>query len=70
MPPSPSNLSYLPSVGGLEGIRVKKGGRYKNPIKESKSRVTGTPKQLCGPDVGFPVSVLFPQAFIHDFLLV
>jgi hypothetical protein len=54
----------------LEGIRVKKGGRYKNPIKESKSRVTGTPKQLCGPDVGFPVSVLFPQAFIHDFLLV
>ena len=31
---SPSNLlSYLSNVGGLERIRVQKGGRCKNPVK-------------------------------------
>ena len=34
LPPCPSNLLFhLPSIGGLEGIMVKKGGGYKNPIK-------------------------------------
>ena len=46
MPPVPSNLSPLPSVGGLERTWVEKGGRNKNPNKIAPKKYTN--KQSLG----------------------